>query len=428
MGLPIAACGEGTWLGASEEPPLPGTRVPVLLLGTGPKAAPELANLPVVLPQPQPNPAWPQYGGTPDHAPQHLAAAESLTRAWSVSIGSGASGSARLLSPPIVAEDRVYVVDADSRVSAWSVAEGRNIWRGLPGKEESVDRLGGGGAAYGGGTVFSALSFGEVTARDASTGAELWRVLLKAPVRSAPTIIGDRLLIRTADSQLFALDAERGQIVWRHAGAVEQAGILGSAPPAATNRMAIAAYPSGEVHALDLTNGRPIWSETLLRPRRTLAIGTINDITGAPVIDQDRVYVAGSGGEMACLSLARGERIWEVAIASLTTPWVAGNFIYVVTDRGELVCVLREKGGIRWVSPLGRAEGSSAARTLWAGPTLVSDRLLLAGSNGDVISVSPYTGEILGKTSVGGRFSQPPVAAGGSVYVLGDDGRLTAFR
>ncbi len=61
----------------------------------------------------------------------------------------------------------------------------------------------------------------------------------------------------------------------------------------------VVAYSSGEVFALTLDTGRPIWSDTVARPRRTLAIGTITDITGSPVIDRDRVYVTGTGGVMS---------------------------------------------------------------------------------------------------------------------------------
>ena len=64
--------------------------------------------------------------------------------------------------------------------------------------------------------------------------------------------------------------------------------------------------------------------------------------------------------------------------------------------------MLRQGGRIRWVSPLAELvdpDDPDSRRIRWAGPVLVSDRLLLASSEGEVVSVSPYTGEVLGKAS-----------------------------
>jgi outer membrane protein assembly factor BamB len=294
-----------------------------------------------------------------------------------------------------------------------------------------MDRLQGGAPAYADGRLYVATSFGTVFALDAGNGAELWRQSLRAPVRAAPTVIDGRVLVPTADSQTFALDGTTGEILWQHAGLFEQAGILGGASPAAAGNTVIAAYASGEVVALSLASGQPLWSETVLRPRRTLAIGAITDIVGDPVIDDGRVVVAGASGEMAAFDLDRGDRVWTADVTSTQTPWVAGEFIYVLTERNELVCMLRQGGHIRWVSPLAELvepDDPDSRRIRWAGPLLVSDRLLLGSSESEVISVSPYTGEVLGRVALSGPVSLPPVVADGTVYFLTDEGELLAYR
>ena len=176
----------------------------------------------------------------------------------------------------------------------------------------------------------------------------------------------------------------------------------------------VAAYPSGEVVALSLQSGEPIWNETVVRPRRTLAIGAISDIVADPVISEGRVIVAGASGEMAAFDLMRGDRLWTADVTSTQTPWVAGSFIYIITERNELVCMLQQGGRIRWISPLPTLVDPSnidSRRIRWVGPILVSDRLLVASSEGDIYSVSPYTGEVLGKTAAGGPVSVPMAVA-----------------
>ena len=91
--LGLAACSsDDTWFGGSEEPPLPGERVSVMLLEREVTADPSIADLPVELPPPRRNDAWPQSGGEPTHAMQHLAAGDHLNLAWRAGIGAGSPG------------------------------------------------------------------------------------------------------------------------------------------------------------------------------------------------------------------------------------------------------------------------------------------------------------------------------------------------
>ena len=64
----------------------------------------------------------------------------------------------------------------------------------------------------------------------------------------------------------------------------------------------------------------------------------------------------------------------------------------------------------------------------WSGPILVSDRLLVVGSHGEALSISPYTGRVLGRIALPGGVKISPVAAGDTVYVLTNDGDLVALR
>ena len=103
----------------------------------------------------------------------------------------------------------------------------------------------------------------------------------------------------------------------------------------------------------------------------------------------------------------------------------------MLTTRGEVVSLLRANGRVRWVSPLPRLNnpddpGSSAI--IWSGPILVGDRLLLVGSNGQAVTMSPYNGEILGRQELPGPVVIPPVVAQGTVYIVTENAELLAYR
>ncbi len=427
----LAGCGEGTWLGENSAPPLPGERKAVLLIEDPLSADPRIADLNVTLPPPERNVAWPQSGGNPTHAMQHVAAAETINEIWRTGIGAATGGRSWILAGPVVSGGVVYAVDADGVAVAVQAADGSQLWRFEAENVEAIDRLLSGAVSVADGRAYVVAGNGMIFGLDASTGKEIWRRQLQTPVRTAPTLIAGKVLVPTDDSQLLALDGATGEILWQHAGLFEQAGMLGGASPAATDELVIAAYPSGEVVALSLASGQPLWNETVLRPRRTLAIGAISDIVADPVIADGRVIVAGASGEMAAFDLARGDRLWTAEVTSTQTPWVAGNFIYVLTERSELVCMLQQGGRIRWVSPLPTLvdpKNNDSRRIRWTGPILVNDRLLVGSSEGDIMSVSPYTGEILGKVSAGGPVTVPMAVADGTVFVLTDGAKLIALR
>jgi outer membrane protein assembly factor BamB len=431
LALLLAGCGIGELFGGAEEVPLPGERVPVMLLERQLTPDPGLADLPIRLPPPVVNPDGPQSGGVPSHAMHHLAANDDLRLAWSVSIGSGASGESQLLARPVVAEGRVYTMDAEGVISAFEVETGRRAWQLVPQDLDPGDGLLGGGLAYNGGWLFATMSTGEVLGINAGSGTEIWRQALTLPLRAAPAIADGRVMVVSADNQLYALDGQSGRPTWRHAGFFEGTGLLGGPSPAVADGVVVVPYSSAEVFGLRLDNGRPLWSDTVQRPRRTEALAQINDIDGYPVIEGDQVYVAGYGGQMAAIDLRRGIRVWDLDLGSTQGPWVAGEFIYALTTRGEVVCLLRENGRIRWVSPLPRLtdpDDPASEPITWSGPLPVGDRLLIAGSIAEALSVSPYNGEILGRLNLPGPVLTPPVAAGGRVFFLTENAELLAYR
>jgi outer membrane protein assembly factor BamB len=149
-----------------------------------------------------------------------------------------------------------------------------------------------------------------------------------------------------------------------------------------------------------------------------------------PVIDNGRVFAVGQGGRMIAHELNTDQRLWEINIAGISTPWVAGEWIFVVTDQAQLLAVARGTGRIKWISqlPRYRDEEDKKGRVAWVGPVLAGDRLVLANTRGQIVNVSPQDGSIQSTVETKMPVSLPLAVAGNTLYVLHDDGRLTAWR
>ncbi len=430
--LPLALGGCGLWDRAfgDNKVPLPGERLALLPRQAGAIPDESIADLPIELPPPVQNAAWPVPGGTPSNVAGHVAAADSLAVAWRTGVGSGASARRRLLAPPVIADGRVFAADATGEVAALDLRDGRTLWRRDVRPPRTRSDLMGVGVACGEGKVFVASGLAEVVALDARSGEEHWRSALPAPSRGAVTVAEGRVIALTVEGQVVGLAAESGQRLWAHRGPAEATTLLGAPAPAIDEGVVLVGFPNGDAAALRLDSGRPIWTENLGLARGRPSIADIAAIRGRPAIDRGRGILTSSGGVTMAIDMRSGRRIWEREIASRESPCVAGDWIFLLSASEELVAMRRADGRVRWVAQLPRYRDPARRRDpiLWTGPLLAGDRLVLAGSLGEAIAFSPYTGEPLGRQRLPDGVSVPPVAADGTVLLLTDGASVVALR
>jgi outer membrane protein assembly factor BamB len=415
-----------------NEPRLEGERISVLELQR--TLEPDSAALDAqgfVAPQAWQNDFWPQNGGYPNHAMQHLALSDQpLKRVWTANIGKGARPGAPLVAPPIVVDGRVYTIDTASRLAAFEIASGKRLWDqniAPAGEDKGVIA---GGVAYSQGRLYVTSGYNELLAVDPQGGKIIWRKPLPSPSRAAPTILETRLFLTTLDNRLIAFNIEDGSVLWEFSGMAEGAGLVGAASPAASREIVVPAFSSGELFALRVENGTVAWSDNLSSSRRVGNLASLSSIRGLPVIDKGIVFAISYGGRLVAIDERSGERIWQREISGSETPWVAGNHVFVISAEGELIGMGRDNGIIRWVTVLPRWQNPDkrTGAIQWTGPVLAGGRLIMAASNGDVAEADPDTGKIIRVWKAEGPISISPVVAGGTLYLLSDKGTLAAYR
>ena len=438
-GLTAAGCDAIRNLVGSEDPPLQGRRFAVLPTPDVLRADTRISDVRIVLPRPAQNAGWPQHAGYPDHAMHHLALGKDPREAWSVRIGSGSarqgllslSKSRRLLAQPVVGGGRVFTMDSNGDVRAFDLKTGRRLWTRATLPRDERDGDVGGGIAYHDGRIIAATGAAEVLAVDAANGRVLWRRGTGAPLRSPPAVSDGRLFVVTSENSVIAFDTKDGKKLWTHDGVAAMTGILGGGAPAVAEGIVVAPQSTGEVVALRAGTGRPIWAENIGSAQRGNPAGGLSAVIASPVIDRGLVYAVSNAGRMAAIELGSGRRLWEVELSGVQTPWAAGDYVFVLTGRAALAAIRRSDGRVRWVVRLDRFTDDDdliESRPFWTGPLLAGDRLVVAGSHGEALAVSPYTGEVIGWIPLESGVFIPPAIAQRTVLFLGDSGRLTALR
>ncbi|AMU93547.1 MAG: outer membrane protein assembly factor BamB family protein [Sphingopyxis terrae] len=432
LALPLAGCGAFKGKGGPRTPTV-GERVSILSNDNSIKVDPTTAEIAVVLPDPVLNADWAQSGGNASKSMGHPALGAARTKAWEASIA-GSTKKQRLAAAPVISNNRLFAVDTDAVVSAFAADTGAKLWSvsiGSTGKDFE-NSLFGGGASVDGNVVYATSGVGDVAALNAEDGKLLWKVKPAGPLRGAPTVAFGGVYVITQDNQIFALNAGDGAVQWQATASLEPGSVFGAASPAAGQGTIVAGFSSGEVQAYRYENGRDLWEDALARTSMALSVSTLTDVDADPVIDRGRVFALGQGGRMASYDLLTGQRIWEISIAGISTPYVVGEWVYAMTDDGKLLCVARGSGKVRWIQQLARyrveTEKKKKDPIRWTGPILAGGRLIAVNSEGQLVEFSPTDGSTLATTEFKSPLSQPPVVANNRLYILADDGTITAWQ
>ena len=437
----------GSWFqGGNTKSKLRGERISVMTIDETLRIDDTLKGVPVVLPAPYRNEAWPEPGGYASNAMYHLEAPGPLRMVWTADAGKASDQDSRLTAAPVIANGAIYTLDSQAHVFAFNASTGAPLWDHSivpPGKDNTwlfgmfgtdttpdANKGAGGGVAYDDGKVFVTSGFGEVVALDARSGRQLWKQDLGVPIVNAPTANGGRVFVSTQENHFYALAETDGRRLWDHSGISESAGILQSTSAAVAGEYVMAPYSSGEIYALRVQNGRPAWNDMLTHSGAATALSELDDIAGRPVVDRDIVFAVSHSGVMAAINVNNGERLWSRDIGGIQTPWAAGDYVYVLTSDQQMICLTRKEGKVKWIHQLQRwanDEDKSGAIS-WSGPVLVSDRLVVVSDRGLAAALSPYTGDLLGKMEIPAGTLIPPVVANGTLYLYTNEAQLVALR
>jgi len=411
--------------------PTVGERIPILSrIESGAKVDPALTGVSVILPPAEVNTEWAQGGGTASKSYGHLALGASPVRLWTAQIA-GSSNKRRLAAAPVIGDGRLYVMDTSGVVNAFNADTGAKLWsKSFSVSGSSEKAVFGGGVSYDSGKVYITTGLGEVAALNASDGAEQWKAKPAGPLRGSPTVNFNAVYVMTQDNQIIALDVADGKQIWQESASVQQSGVFGVGAPAAAQGTVIAGFSSGELVAYRYENGRQLWSDALARTSISTEVGSLTDVDADPIIDNGRVYALGQGGRMAAYELVTGQRIWELNLAGISTPAVAGDWVFTLTDHAQLLAIARSSGKVRWLDQLMRYRNAKKRKgpVFWVGPVLAGNRLWIANTEGELSYADPSEGTVTRYTDLKSPVSLAPVVANQTLYVLDDGGRITAYR
>lgn len=437
----LAVLGAAVFLTACSEPAaiLPGQREDVRSVLQDPGPTTETAPAsegnraqPIALPAARVNADWSQTAGSPAARIVHPALGNAPTLAWSANIGAGDSRKYRITADPVVADGRVFTLDAQSVVTATSTS-GAPLWQSdlRPARDQAGSATGG-GLVVSGDTVYVSIGYGILAALDTATGATRWTQQLNASGSGTPSVAGDLVYVTAGDSAGWAVNRRDGRVEWQIGTAEDINNILSAPAPAITDDLAIFAFGSGEVQAVFRLGGLNRWNASVLGKRPGRALNYVLDVTAAPVVSGNRVYLGNQSGRIVALDIASGARIWSAAEGATGPVWPVADSVFVVSDLNELLRLDAADGSRIWATPLPNFQKSKPRRqgAIFAhhGPIVAGGRVIVASGDGLLRSFDPTNGALVGAVEIPGGATTAPIVAGNTLYVVTSGGQLLAYR
>jgi outer membrane protein assembly factor BamB len=317
---------------------------------------------------------------------------------WRAPIGAGYAG-------PAVAAGRVFVTDyqgGHERLLALDEQTGKLLWKHeWPADYRGLDYATGPRATptVDGDRVYALGAMGMLHCLDTAAGRVLWRrdyardfgtVVPTWGMTSAPIVDGERLIAVAAgrpNAKVVALDKRSGREIWRALSSEDsEPGYSQPILIEAAGRRQLIVWHAAAIHALDPATGAVLWEH----PFRI----TMNTPIATPVFDPPHLVVSGffNGARLLKLHASGAELVWKPKLESETrgdtlhalmnSPVIAGDHVYGICAHGQLRCLRLATGERVWESQAATVE---QRRNATAFMVRQGDRYFLNNDRGELI-------------------------------------------
>jgi outer membrane protein assembly factor BamB len=358
------------------------------------------------------------WGGSDEIQPSELVEFEAEKQVevqWQARIGDG-PGEAFHQFIPAVGAERVFAASREGVVTALSRESGDELW------EVDLDTTLSAGAGEGFGTLVVADESGLVIALDASSGEELWRHTVSSEVVAQPQVNADLVVVQVINGQVAAFDRVTGESLWTFDSQIPQLSLRGTGAPVLTEQVTLAGFANGKIIAIDNRNGMPIWEQRVSSSEGRSELERIADVDGRPLVFNGSVYVAGYQGQLISLNPYAAQITWSQDFSSYRSLAAGFGNIYAVSADDEVAAFDANSSASVW-------QQSDLRFRQLTSPAVLGTTVVVGDNLGFLHFMSQIDGHFVARYDYGdsGLLSDP-VVVDDTLYVLGNDGRLSALK
>jgi outer membrane protein assembly factor BamB len=334
---------------------------------------------------------------------------------WSAGTGEGVDRTGAR-PRPVYSEDRIFVTDVEGGLLAFSADTGKRLWQ-----HQSEERLVSGADARDGLVVAGSID-GLVLAVDAATGDQRWTSRVSSELLVAPAIAGDIIVVRTNDGRVHGLSSSDGTRKWQFDRGSPLISLRGNGPPLIAGGKAFIGYDNARVVALDVASGDLLWEQTVSRPDGRTELERMNDVDGELQLIDDALYMVTYRGQVSALTIENGRPLWGRDLSSYSGLSSSGDALYAVDDQGVLWALDRRSGSSLW-------KQEALSHRWMTTPIVMGDYVVLGDIEGYVHWLRRDDGATAARFRLGKKgVRAAPLIVGNRAFVASVDGKLAAYE
>lgn len=355
----------------------------------------------------------------PEYPPKELTAFDTqveLDRDWRQKIGAGL-GVARYPITPALDGDRLFAADQNGLLRAIDIERGQRAW------QHELDTAISSGLTAVADRLYFGTRNGEVIALDQGSGEEIWRSRVSSEVLAPPQANSSLLIVQSVDGTVTALDRNSGKERWVYTSNEPALTLRGTGTPRVIEQVTFAGFANGRLVTLDNRSGQPLWDVRVAVPQGRSEVERLTDLDGQPLLTQDgRLYVTSYQGRLLAMEATSGEILWSREASSFLSPILVGDHLFTVTEDSHVHALDALSGRVLWES--------DALEGRWlTAPRFADGHIVLGDYEGYVHLLEASSGKIVGRHELsGGGISLAPLVNGNQVYVITNEGDLSAYR
>ena len=378
-----------------------------------------LSKIDIKIPSQKDNQFWFGYNSDNNLSIENFSIASNLKITKSIWSGYRPDFSDRMVSEPIIANKKIYLLDAKGKLSCRNLSDYKKLWKTDIIDFWSIKNFSNGKISYFENKIFVSTGYNLIAAVDSENGNIIWSKTIGAIPVSAPISNGNKVFVTTNDNKTYALDSKTGEILWIHSGILKNTGIMGAANPVVYNNNVVVGYSSGEIYLLNDNNGDLMWSHDLNQTKAINSDFILNDVDATPIVKDDVIYAIGNGGLMLAINGKNGNILWQEELSSIADFWIAGDFIYLINNDNQLISLYKKTGGVKWLAQLKKYkdEKNPESKIIYNGLIMAGDHLILSDINRKLLIISPLDGKIIKTINTEQKIYHTPIVVDKKLYL-----------
>lgn len=341
-------------------------------------------------------------------------ATESFIYLWDKQIGDGIDQQYLKLYP-LLLDDSLVIADRAGEVYSLKLKNGKTLWR------KDLKSILSGGVGGDKQSHIVSTRDGEII-KLSNTGKVLWRVKNSSEVLAPAATVDNRVVIRSTDGKIIALDLATGQQLWTYKRDVPALSLRGNSQPVIKFGRIYAGLDSGRLVVLDLTDGRLLLDIAIALPSGRSELERMVDIDGVAELDNGILYMASYQGRIVAIDIRRGQILWTRKISTSSGVSMNASNLFVVDDKDHIWALDKNNGATLW------KQDKLQHRQLTL-PVILSEKLVLADALGYIHALSQYDGHFIARIKMDDEgVLTPPMMKDDKLYVVNREGLISVFK